>query len=95
MVIMPTGGAPRARPAKILVNNAAQSECRHNGNASGHRPRLNRESITGATLFAEPVRIDRELIEAIRARRTRAGRGLLDGAVTPFELTRGSRVTLI
>ncbi len=38
------------------------------------------------TLFAEPVRTDRELIAAIRARRTRAGRGLLDGTVTPFEL---------
>jgi predicted metal-dependent phosphoesterase TrpH len=40
-----------------------------------------------ATLFSEPVRNDRELIEAIRARRTRAGRGLLDGAVAPFDLS--------
>ena len=39
------------------------------------------------TLFDAPVRTDRELIEAIRARQTRAGRGLLDGAVVPFELT--------
>jgi predicted metal-dependent phosphoesterase TrpH len=38
------------------------------------------------TLFAEPVRSERELIEAIRARTTRAGRGLLDGGVMPFEL---------
>jgi predicted metal-dependent phosphoesterase TrpH len=38
------------------------------------------------TLFPDPVRTDREVIEAIRARRTRAGRGLLDGAVTPFDL---------
>jgi predicted metal-dependent phosphoesterase TrpH len=38
------------------------------------------------TLFPEPLRTDRELIDAIRARRTRAGRGLLNGAVTPFDL---------
>jgi predicted metal-dependent phosphoesterase TrpH len=38
------------------------------------------------TLFPEPVRTDREVIEAIRSRRARAGRGLLDGAVTPFDL---------
>ena len=38
------------------------------------------------TLFSEPVRNERELIEAIKARTTRAGRGLLDGAVKPFDL---------
>ncbi|HLW70304.1 MAG TPA: PHP domain-containing protein [Candidatus Binataceae bacterium] len=38
------------------------------------------------TLLAEPIRTDRDLIEAIRARQTRAGRGLLSGAVVPFEL---------
>ena len=38
------------------------------------------------TLFAEAVRTERELIEIIRAGRTRAGRGLLSGAVVPFEL---------
>jgi predicted metal-dependent phosphoesterase TrpH len=38
------------------------------------------------TLFPEPVRNERELIDAIRARRSRAGRGLLKGAVEPFEL---------
>jgi predicted metal-dependent phosphoesterase TrpH len=38
------------------------------------------------TLFSEPVRNERELIEAIRARRTRAGRGLLDNSVKPFEI---------
>jgi hypothetical protein len=38
------------------------------------------------TLISEPVRSERELIDAIRARKTRAGRGLLDRAVTPFEL---------
>jgi predicted metal-dependent phosphoesterase TrpH len=38
------------------------------------------------TLLSEPVRNERELIEAIRFGRTRAGRGLLSGAVTPFEL---------
>jgi predicted metal-dependent phosphoesterase TrpH len=38
------------------------------------------------TLFPEPVSTDREVIEAIRARRTRAGRGLLDGGITPFDL---------
>jgi predicted metal-dependent phosphoesterase TrpH len=37
------------------------------------------------TLLSEPVCSERELIEAIRARKTRAGRGLLDGAVAPFE----------
>jgi predicted metal-dependent phosphoesterase TrpH len=39
------------------------------------------------TLFDAPVRTDREVIAAIRAGRTRAGRGLLDGAVLPFELS--------
>jgi predicted metal-dependent phosphoesterase TrpH len=38
------------------------------------------------TLISEPVRSDRELIDAIRMRKTRAGRGLLDGAVTPFQI---------
>ncbi|HVN88806.1 MAG TPA: PHP domain-containing protein [Candidatus Binataceae bacterium] len=38
------------------------------------------------TLFDEPVRNEQELIEAIRQRRTRAGRGLLNGTVTPFEI---------
>jgi len=39
------------------------------------------------TLLEEPLRNDRDLIELIKARRTRAGRGLLNGAVRPFELT--------
>lgn len=38
------------------------------------------------TLFPEPVRNEPEMIEAIRARRSRAGRGLLKNAVAPFEL---------
>jgi len=38
------------------------------------------------TLFPEPLCDERELIEAIRARRTRAGRGLLNNAVIPFEI---------
>ena len=38
------------------------------------------------TLFPEPVRTERGLIDAIRARRSRAGRGLLKNAVAPFEL---------
>jgi predicted metal-dependent phosphoesterase TrpH len=38
------------------------------------------------TLFADPIRSEHELIEAIRAGRTRAGRGLLSGAVAPFDL---------
>jgi len=38
------------------------------------------------TLFSEPVRTERDLIDAIRSRRSRAGRGLLKNAVTPFEL---------
>ena len=39
------------------------------------------------TLLPEAVRNERELIEAIRSKRTRAGRGLLGGTVAPFELT--------
>jgi predicted metal-dependent phosphoesterase TrpH len=38
------------------------------------------------TLFVEPIRSERELIEAIKAGTTRAGRGLLDGVLTSFEL---------
>jgi predicted metal-dependent phosphoesterase TrpH len=38
------------------------------------------------TLLPAPVRSERELIDAIRERRTRAGRGLLKRAVEPFEL---------
>jgi predicted metal-dependent phosphoesterase TrpH len=38
------------------------------------------------TLFDGEVRTDRELIEAIRAKHTRAGRGLINGSITPFEL---------
>jgi predicted metal-dependent phosphoesterase TrpH len=38
------------------------------------------------TLLPAPVHSERELIDAIRQRRTRAGRGLLKGAVAPFEL---------
>jgi predicted metal-dependent phosphoesterase TrpH len=38
------------------------------------------------TLFSEPVSNERELIEAIKTRKTRAGRGLLDRSVAPFEL---------
>lgn len=38
------------------------------------------------TLFPAPVRTERELVDAIKARRTRAGRGLLRNAVEPFEL---------
>jgi predicted metal-dependent phosphoesterase TrpH len=38
------------------------------------------------TLLQAPVSNERELIEAIKARRTLAGRGLLNGQVTPFEL---------
>ena len=41
------------------------------------------------TLFSEPVRDERELIDAIRARRPRAGRGLLCNAVAPFEVPVG------
>src|SRR5229473_412200 len=38
------------------------------------------------TLFRAPVSSAHKLIEAIKGRATRAGRGLLDGAVTPFDL---------
>ena len=37
------------------------------------------------TLFPEPVQNERELIEAIRGGRSRAGRGLLSNAIIPFE----------
>lgn len=39
-----------------------------------------------STLFDAPLRDERELIEAIKARRCRAGRGLLQNALAPFEL---------
>jgi predicted metal-dependent phosphoesterase TrpH len=38
------------------------------------------------TLFSTPVRNAQELIDAVKARSTRAGRGLLNGSVTPFDL---------
>lgn len=38
------------------------------------------------TLLDAPVKTERELIDAIRARRCRAGRGLLQSALAPFEL---------
>lgn len=38
------------------------------------------------TLLTEPVRNERELIEAIRSGKARAGRGLLSGGVSSFEL---------
>lgn len=38
------------------------------------------------TLLPGPVGTERELVDAIRARRCRAGRGLLKDAVEPFEL---------
>ncbi len=38
------------------------------------------------TLFSAPVRSEGQLIEAIRAGSTRAGRGLLDRTVIPFDL---------
>lgn len=39
-----------------------------------------------ATLVDAPVKTERELIDAIRARRCRAGRGLLKNALAPFDL---------
>jgi predicted metal-dependent phosphoesterase TrpH len=38
------------------------------------------------TLLSAAVHTERDLIEAIRARRTRAGRGLLEKSVQPFEV---------
>ncbi|HTT76349.1 MAG TPA: PHP domain-containing protein [Candidatus Binataceae bacterium] len=38
------------------------------------------------TLLPEPVRNERDLIELIKAHKSRAGRGLIRGAVAPFEL---------
>jgi hypothetical protein len=37
------------------------------------------------TLFADPIKSEHELIEAIKARRCRAGRGLLKQALAPFD----------
>jgi predicted metal-dependent phosphoesterase TrpH len=39
------------------------------------------------TLFEDAVTDERALIEQIKARRTRAGRGLIKGTVVPFELS--------
>ncbi|HYB90255.1 MAG TPA: CehA/McbA family metallohydrolase [Candidatus Binataceae bacterium] len=39
-----------------------------------------------ATLLDHPVKDERGLIEAIKARRCRAGRGLIQNAIEPFEL---------
>jgi predicted metal-dependent phosphoesterase TrpH len=39
-----------------------------------------------STLFEHPVRTERELIEAIKSKRCRAGRGLLKNALAPFDL---------
>ena len=39
------------------------------------------------TLLDAPVRTERELIEAIKSRRCRAGRGLLQSAPVPFDLS--------
>lgn len=39
------------------------------------------------TLLDGPIRDERELIDAIRSRRCRAGRGLLKSALAPFELS--------
>ncbi|HVN26882.1 MAG TPA: PHP-associated domain-containing protein, partial [Candidatus Binataceae bacterium] len=38
------------------------------------------------TLFEDQVADERALIEQIKARRSRAGRGLIKGNVVPFEL---------
>jgi predicted metal-dependent phosphoesterase TrpH len=38
------------------------------------------------TLLSEPVRNERDLIELIKARKSRAGRGLVQGAIEAFEL---------
>jgi hypothetical protein len=38
------------------------------------------------TLLSEPVRHERDLIDLIKARKTCAGRGLLQGAAAPFDL---------
>jgi hypothetical protein len=40
-----------------------------------------------STLLDAPVHDERGLIEAIKAGRCRAGRGLLQNALTPFDLT--------
>jgi predicted metal-dependent phosphoesterase TrpH len=38
------------------------------------------------TLLSEPVRNEHDLIELIKSKRSRAGRGLLKGVIEPFEL---------
>jgi predicted metal-dependent phosphoesterase TrpH len=42
-----------------------------------------------STLLDAPARSERELIDAIKGRRCRAGRGLLQNALAPFELSTG------
>jgi len=42
------------------------------------------------TLLDKPVKDERALIDAIRAKRCRAGRGLLKSALAPFELPAAS-----
>jgi predicted metal-dependent phosphoesterase TrpH len=42
-----------------------------------------------STLLEHPVASERELIEAVKARRCRAGRGLLKNALAPFDLPEG------
>jgi predicted metal-dependent phosphoesterase TrpH len=42
-----------------------------------------------STLLDAPARSERELIDAVKGRRCRAGRGLLQNALAPFELSSG------
>ena len=42
------------------------------------------------TLLEGPIKDERELIDAIRSRRCRAGRGLLKSALAPFEPTQSA-----
>ncbi|HVN63991.1 MAG TPA: PHP domain-containing protein [Candidatus Binataceae bacterium] len=69
-------------------NRLALQVARHLGLAEVAGSDSHSKSSVGCvtTLLDAPVAGRLELIEAIRARRCRAGRGLLGGALTPFEL---------
>ncbi|MGH7932210.1 MAG: PHP domain-containing protein [Candidatus Binataceae bacterium] len=64
------------RVARMLGKTAVAGSDSHSANSIG--------CVT--TLLSQPVRDERELIEAIKTGNARAGRGLINGVVTRFEL---------
>lgn len=64
------------RVARLLGKTAVAGSDSHSANSVG--------CVT--TLLSESVRNERELIEAIKAGHAQPGRGLINGAVIPFEL---------